>query len=176
MNGCAPGVLCAIVQRSSRGARHWAQASTGTVGGSCAVLWRGLRVRARPREGTCVRACGRKKKRERENTFDAAFNSCRHIFGHIWNFYFLLFLFFFFRFACFFHRHHKSAEEPPPHLTCFSKSIMQVWRICWGLYVVVIISWVGSLPDPTSCCIIIADRSTGNLLERGNCWTGCRAN
>lgn len=117
------------------------------------------------------------RKRERGRTRSTQHSTAADIFLVIYEiFIFFCSYFFFFRFACFFHRHHKSAEEPPPHLTCFSKSIMQVWRICWGLYVVVIISWVGSLPDPTSCCIIIADRSTGNLLERGNCWTGCRAN
>lgn len=37
--------------------------------------------------------------------------------------------------------------------------VMQVLRrICSELYVVIIILWVGSLPDPTSCCIIITDR------------------
>lgn len=49
-----------------------------------------------------------------------------------------------------------------PPLMSFPRRLSDVMQVLWGicseLYVVIIILWVGSLPDPTSCCIIITDR------------------
>lgn len=144
-------------------------------GGSCACVCSALASRsacARPAAwGTCTRMWEKKKKgreergEEREKAFNAVFNSCRRIWSNV-RFAFclvvdLLFFFFFFLVSITTNTNTNTPNEGAVSsftMVFLYESIMQVlWRICWGLYVVIIIAWVGSRPDPTSCCIIIAD-------------------
>lgn len=78
--------------------------------------------------------------------------------GQVWDLLFFL--------TCFSHPHQHRLTQPVRglrhHLPClFFFSISQLYAgavediLRAILYVVIIIAWVGSLPDPTSCCIII---------------------